>query len=88
MTLSSVSEQLGAVVNPRSVIGTNAIINTSAMCRSRLQYWARHTYRMRGNNWSRYMSWYGAILKDRIKIGKNVIVGASAVVLKDIIDEL
>ncbi len=84
----------GAVINPGSTIMNNAIINTSSSidhdCRIENGVHVGPGAHLGGGVSVGEGTWIGigAVIKDKIKIGKRAIIGAGAVVLKDIPDEV
>jgi acetyltransferase EpsM len=80
----------GAVVNPGSTIGDNVIVNTSSSvdhdCIIENGVHIGPGAHLGGGVTIGQGTWIGigAIIKDRIRIGKDAIIGAGAVVLKEI----
>lgn len=83
----------GVVINPGTVIGKNCIINTcSSLDHDNLLEDYVHISpgaHLAGTVSVKEGTWIctGAIIKNNITIGKNNIIGAGSVVIKDIIDE-
>lgn len=83
----------GAVVNPGTVVGSNVIINTSASvdheCTIEDGAHVGPGVNLGGNVRVGSGSWIGigAKIKDGVVIGSRSIVGAGAVVLRDVPDE-
>lgn len=84
----------GAVINPGSTIRDNVIINTSAsidhesVINNGVHIGPGVT--IGGGVTIGEGSWVGigAVIKDKIKIGRNTVIGAGAVVLKDMPDDV
>ena len=83
----------GVVINPGTVIGKNCIINTcSSLDHDNLLEDYVHISpgaHLAGTVTIKEGTWIctGAIVKNNITIGKNNIIGAGGVVIKDIIEE-
>ena len=83
----------GVVINPGTVIGKNCIINTcSSLDHDNLLEDYVHISpgaHLAGTVTIKERTWIctGAIVKNNITIGKNNIIGAGGVVIKDIIEE-
>ena len=84
----------GVVINPGSAIQENVIINTSSSvdhdCIIESGAHIGPGAHIGGGTTIDQGTWIGigAVIKDKIKIGKNTIIGAGAVVLNDIPDEV
>ncbi len=82
----------GAVINPGTIIGENVIINTSSSvdhdCHIEDGAHIGPGVHIGGGVTIGQASWVGigAIIKDKIKIGKDTIIGAGAVALNDVPD--
>ena len=82
----------GSVVNPGSTLGENVIVNTSSSvdhdCVIQNGVHIGPGARLGGGVTVGEGTWVGigAVIKDRVKIGRDSIIGAGAVVLKDIPD--
>lgn len=83
----------GVVINPGTVIGKNCIINTSSSLDhdNLLEDYVHISpgAHLAGTVSVKEGTWIctGAIVKNNITIGKNNIIGAGSVVIKDIIEE-
>ena len=83
----------GVVINPGTVIGKNCIINTSSSLDhdNLLEDYVHISpgAHLAGTVTIKEGTWIctGAIVKNNITIGKNNIIGAGGVVIKDIIEE-
>ena len=84
----------GAMINANAHIGDNAIVNTGAIiehdCVIEDGAHIGPGVRLGGNVKVGSETWIGigAIVKDRVRIGKGVIVGAGSLVLKDVADHV
>lgn len=84
----------GAVVNPGSKLGKHVIINTCASvghdCTVQDAVHIAPGVRVGGHSTIGERSWIGigSALRDHVKIGKNCIIGAGTVVVKDLPDNV